>query len=145
MATVKQLMEGQEFINSLLNSLPSHRQVARRHLPPNIQALLPAEPVRAARPTPPPAPQVPRAQPAPQPGAPVRPAAAPRAQAQNLGDPGIGTKKTRFNAMYRQMNGTGMSRNAFMDAAIQRLEMTRAGATTYMANAARDYGAWRLA
>lgn len=139
MTTIKKLLtEGMEFINSLINSLPSHRMVNREHLPPQIQPLVPAAPAQA-----------PRAAPAPRPAAPPQAApAAPGAQAAppagGDGDPGVGSKKDRFQAMYRALNGTGMTRNAFRELAMQRLDMTVAGSGTYMATAANVIGPWRL-
>lgn len=146
MATLKLLTEGQEFIDSILYSLPSHRMVHRGYLPQDVANRLLADvrDVPAQRPQPQPPPRAAQAaQPAAQAAQPAAQAAP--APGGNLGDPGVGTKRNRFEAMYRACNGTGMTRNDFMNHAIARLEMTRAGATTYMGNAAREHGPWRLA
>ncbi len=150
MATLKMLTEGQEFIDSILYSLPSHRMVHRGYLPQDVANRLPADvrdipaqQPRPAAPAPRPTPQAQPAAPAPRPAAQAAQGAQ-GAPAADYGDPGVGTKTNRFNIMYQRMNGSGITRSEFVENVMQRLQMTRAGATTYMANAARAHGAWRL-
>jgi len=138
MAKLKQLVEGVDFINQQMLSLPSHKEVKYDSLPPHIKQAIPP-PVRA---------RAARVQ-EPTRVAPVQraPVAVPQdgdntaemVRHRLYGDPIRGTKKLRFEHMFRTCRGV-IPASEFKRVAIERLEMTPAGFNTYFRTATLDIG-----